>query len=103
MMMSLNESNVPKAVFTPGLEIDSSENCLGVLHRKFKFAITAKLKVSCFQLLKQSLTAFLEIEYPLLISIESKLATYHHMVVIWREMAIDCESMFMFVETNVWY
>jgi hypothetical protein len=33
----------------------------------------------------------------MLISVESKLATYHHVVVVWREMAIDYESMYMYM------
>jgi hypothetical protein len=87
--MSLNESNVPKKVFKPDLEIDSIEKCLWVLCKKFKFATTAKLKVSRSKSLKQSLIALLEIKFPLLVSIKSKLATYHNAVVVWREMVID--------------
>ncbi len=33
--------------------------------------------------------ALLEIKFPMLISVESKLATYHHVVVVWREMVFD--------------
>jgi hypothetical protein len=32
----------------------------------------------------------------MLVSVESKLATYHHVVVVWREMVIDYESMYMY-------
>jgi hypothetical protein len=39
------------------------------------------------------LKALLEIKFPVLISVESKLASYHHVVVVWREMVIDYESM----------
>jgi hypothetical protein len=35
----------------------------------------------------------LEIEFPMLISVESKAAAYQHVVVVWREMVIDYESM----------
>ncbi len=45
-----------------------------------------------FQCLKQSLKALLDIKFPMLISAESKFATYHHVVVVWREMVIDYES-----------
>ncbi len=38
----------------------------------------------------------LEIKFPLLISVESKFATYHHVVVVWREMIIDYESMYTY-------
>jgi hypothetical protein len=36
----------------------------------------------------------------MLISVESKLATYHHVVVVWREMVIDYESMYMYPLTE---
>jgi hypothetical protein len=91
IMMSLNELEVPKKVFKPGLEIDLIERCLWVLCTRFKFVTTSKLKVSRFQSLKQSLTALLETKFPMLISVESKLATYHHVVVVWIEMVIDYE------------
>ena len=47
--------------------------------------------------MKQSLNALLEIKFPMLILVESKLATYHHVVIVWREMVIDYESMYMLV------
>jgi hypothetical protein len=50
--------------------------------------------------LKQSLKALLEIKFPILISVESKFATYHHVVVVWREMVIDYESMYMYPLTE---
>jgi hypothetical protein len=37
----------------------------------------------------------------MLISVESKLATYHHVVVVWREMEIDYESMYTYPLTEV--
>jgi hypothetical protein len=46
------------------------------------------------------LKALLEIKFPMLISVESKFATYHHVVVVWREMVIDCESMYMYPLTE---
>jgi hypothetical protein len=52
-----------------------------------------KLNIKYFQCLKRSLAALLEIKFPLLISVESILATYHHVVGVWREMVIDYESM----------
>jgi hypothetical protein len=36
----------------------------------------------------------------MLISVESKFATYHHVVVVWREMVIDYESMYMYPSTE---
>jgi hypothetical protein len=36
----------------------------------------------------------------MLISVEGKLATYHHVVVVWREMVIDYESKYMYPLTK---
>ncbi len=53
-----------------------------------------------FQCLKQSLKALLEIKFPMLISVESKFSTFHQVVVVWREMVIDYESMYMHPQTE---
>jgi hypothetical protein len=36
----------------------------------------------------------------MLISVESKLAIYHHVVVVWREMVVDYESMYTYPLTE---
>jgi hypothetical protein len=36
----------------------------------------------------------------MLISVESKFATYHHVVVVWREMVIDYESIYIYPLTE---
>jgi hypothetical protein len=100
LMESLNESNVPKAILKLSLGINSIQKCLWILRKKFKFRTTKKLNIKNFQCLKQSLTALLEIKFPMLISVESKLATYHHVVVVWREMVIDYESMYTYPLTD---
>ncbi len=96
IMKSLNESYVPKKVFTPVLEFDLIEKCLWTLCKKFNFATITKVKVSSFQSLKPTLPALLEIKFPMLILVERKLATYHHMVVVWQQRVIDYKSMFMY-------
>jgi hypothetical protein len=96
----LNESNISKKVFTPGLEIDSIEKCPWILCKKFNFATKTKVKVTRFQSLKSTLAAFLEIKFPMLILVESKLATYHHVVVVWQQRVIDYESMFTYPLTE---
>ncbi len=95
LMKLLNESFVPKAVLTPSLGIDSIQKCLWTLRKKFKFQTTKKINYKHFQYLNQSLKVLLDIMFPMLISVESKFATYHHVVVVWREMVIDYESMYM--------
>ncbi len=96
LMKSLNESFVPNAVLTPSLGIDSIQMCPWILRKKFKFQTTKKINYKHFQCLKLSLKALLEIKFPMLISVESKFATYHHLVVVWREMVIDYESMYTY-------
>jgi hypothetical protein len=59
-----------------------------------------KLNIKHFQCLKHSLKALLEIKVSMLISVESKLATYHHVEVVWREMVIDYESMYTYLLTK---
>ncbi len=44
--------------------------------------------------------ALLEIKFSMLISVESKLATYYHVVVVWREMVIDYESLYTYPLTE---
>jgi hypothetical protein len=92
LMESLNESNVPKAVLKPNLGTDSIQKCLWILRKKFNLQTTKKLNMY-FQCLKLSLAVLLEIKFPMLISVKSKLAIYHHVVVVWRDMVIDYESM----------
>ncbi len=100
LMKSLNESYVPKSVLKPSLGIDSIQKCLWILFKKFNFQTTTKLNIKYFKCLKHSLKALLEIKFPMLISVESKLATYHHVVVVWREMVIDYESMYTYPLTK---
>jgi hypothetical protein len=82
LMKSLNESFVPKAVLTPNLGSNSIQKCLLILGKKFKFQTTKKNNYKHFQCLKQSLKAILEIKFHILISVESKFATNHHVVVV---------------------
>ncbi len=100
LMKSLRESFVPKAVLTPSLGTNSIQKCLWILRKKFKFQTTKKINYKNFQCLKQSLKTLLEIKFPMLISVESKFATYHHVVVVWREMVIDYESMYTYPLTE---
>jgi hypothetical protein len=95
-MNLLIESSVPEAVLTPSLESNMIQKCLWILHKKFKFQTTKKINYKHFQCLKQSLKALLDIKFPMLTSSESKFAVYHHVVVVWREMVIDYESMYMY-------
>ncbi len=82
LMKSLNESYVPKAVLKPSLGINLIQKCLWILHKKFNFQTTKKLNIKHFKCLKHSLKALLEIKFPMLILGKSKLATYHHVVVV---------------------
>ncbi len=85
---SLNEDPIPGSFITLENVIDSTEKCLWILRKKFIFTTTKRLKVSCFNSLKLALNALLTIKFPMVISVESKQATYNHVVV----MVIDFES-----------
>jgi hypothetical protein len=100
LMKSFNQSSVPKAVLTPSLGIDLIQKCLWILRKKFKFQTTKKINYMHFQCLKQSLKALLEIKFPMLISVERKFAAYEHVIVVWREMVIDYESMYTYPLTE---
>ncbi len=50
--------------------------------------------------LAKPLLACLGIKFPMLISVDSKFATYHHVVDVWREMVTDYESMYMYPLTE---
>ncbi len=95
LIKSVTETFVPRAVLSLSLGINLIQKCLWILHKKFKFQTTKKFNKKHFQCLKQSLKALLEILFPMLISVESKFATYHHVVFVWRQMVIDYESMHM--------
>ncbi len=82
------------------LEVDSIEKSLWILQKKFSFATASKLKLSCFQCVKQSLKALLEIKFPVIISVQAQRATYNHVVVIWRKMVIDFESKYIYPLTE---
>jgi hypothetical protein len=78
----LNNKKVPNGVIKGNLEVDSIEKCLWIPRKKFHFARTSPLKLSCFQCVKQSLKALLEIKFPVIISVQAQRATYNHVVVI---------------------
>jgi hypothetical protein len=101
IMKSLNELNVPQKVFKLGLEIDSIEKCLWILHKKIIFATTTTVKVNRFRSWKPTLGVLLEIKFPMLILVESKLATYHHVIVVWEQRVIDYETMFTLTEESL--
>jgi hypothetical protein len=65
----LNDKKVPNCVIKGNLEVDSIEKSLLIPRKKFSFATTLKLKLSCFQCVKQSLKALLEIKFPAIISV----------------------------------
>jgi hypothetical protein len=89
---SLNEALIPGSVITSENVIDSIEKCLWILRKKFDFRTTKRLKVSHFNSLKLALNALLTIKFPMVISVESRQATYNHVVVVWQKMVIDFES-----------
>ncbi len=96
----LKEDSVPKAVFCKGKWIDLIQKCLWILRKKFKFATTRNIKLNLFHSLKLTLQALSAIKFPMLISVESRQATYNHVVVVWRNMVIDFECMHTYALTE---
>jgi hypothetical protein len=88
LMKSLSESYVPKAVLKPSLGIDFRSAC-GFYLRNSTFR-PQKTERQAFSVFEALIESDLGTKFPLLISVESKLA---HVVVVWREMVIDYESM----------
>jgi hypothetical protein len=96
----LHEKKVPNGVIKGSLEVDSIEKAYGSCKRSSFFATTLKLKLSCFQCVKQSLKALLEIKFSVIISVQAQRTTYNHVVVIWRKMVIDYESKYIYPLTE---
>jgi hypothetical protein len=68
----LNYKKVPNGVIKGDLEVDSIEKRLWILQKKFHFATLSTLKLSCFQCVRQSLKALLEIKNPVIISVQAQ-------------------------------
>jgi len=100
LLTRLNVNCVPDAVIGKETGINSINKCLWILRLKFKFATTTRIKVSRFQSLKETLKALLAIQFPMLISVESRNATYNHVVVVWKKMVIDFETKHTFTLTE---
>ena len=92
LQRSLNESSIPASVIHGNKVIDSIEKCLWILRKKFKYNTTTTLKVTRFSSLKMALNALLKIKFPMVISVNSRQATYNHVVVVWQNKVIDFES-----------
>ncbi len=93
ILASFNEVQLPRAIMSHSFGINSIEKCLWIIRTKFNFATTSKLRVAEFQSLKQSLNALFKIKFPMIIAVHRRLASYIHVVVVWRHKIIDFESM----------
>ena len=100
IMNALSESEVPKSIMNGAKEVDSIEKCLWILRKKFNFATTTKLKVGCFQNIKQSLAALAKMKFPVVISVESTRTMYNHVVVVWNEVVFDYEAKYTYPLTE---
>jgi hypothetical protein len=99
LMKSLNESYVPKAVLTPSLRINLFQKCLWILPKKLNFQ-TTKTEHQAFSVFEALIESAYRRKFPMLISVENKLAPYHHVVVVWKEMVVDYESMYTYPLTK---
>ncbi len=97
---TLGESCVPKAVIKSCGEIDSIEKSLWILRKKIKFSTTSAFQIQRFQNLQEAIDILRIMKFSLIISVMGTHACYHHVVVFWRGMIIDCESKCTFLLTN---
>ena len=88
----LGESCVPKAVLKSCREIDSIEKSVWILHKKIKVGTTSALQIERFQVLQVAVNVLKMMKVSLIISVKGTHACYHNVVVTWRGMIIDYES-----------
>ena len=92
LQLALNESFIPASVIHADKVIDSIEKCMWILRKKFNYSTTTKIKVSQFSSLKWAFSVLSTMKFPMVISVNSRQATYNHVVVVWQNKVIDFES-----------
>jgi hypothetical protein len=100
LMKSLNESLVPRDFFIIKLRKQFDSEVPVDSTSEVQVSDHTKNNYKHIQCLKQSLKAFFEIKLPMLISVESKFAIYHHVVVNLRQIVVDYESMYTYPLTE---
>jgi hypothetical protein len=96
LMEQLHQKCMPKAVLNIHCTVNPIKKCLWILQRKFRFMATSKLRSSCLISVKRSVSYLSRLKFPAIILVNSKLANYKHVVIVWRNMVIDYESEYVY-------
>jgi hypothetical protein len=91
---------VPKIVCNHFSQVNSTQKCLWILRKQFKFMSTKNMKVLYFTSIKNTLQILQSCHFPILLLVNSKNAVYDHIVVIWQGKVIDYESENIYMLTN---
>jgi hypothetical protein len=96
LLEQLDEKCIPKAVLNIHCIVNPIEKCLWVLRRKFRFVTTSKIRSSCLISVKRLVSYLSQLKFPVIISVNSKLANYEHVVIVWHNTVIDYESEYIY-------
>jgi hypothetical protein len=100
LMEQLHEKCMPKALLNVYCTVNPIKKCLWILQRKFRFTTLSKLRSSCLTSVKRSVSYLSWLNFPAISLVNSKLANYKHVVIVWHNMVIDYESEFIYIFTE---
>jgi hypothetical protein len=100
LMEQLHEKCMPKAVLNIHCTVNPIKKCLWILRCKFRFTAMSKLRSSCLTSVKRSVSYLSQLKFPAIILVNSKLANYEHVVIVWHNMVIDYESEYIYKVTE---
>ena len=84
---------IPKKVHKSDV-VDSIQQSLWILRKKFRFNTTSALKKEKVNTVKRTFQLLDQAHFPMLIGVKSDQAAYEHVVVVWNKRIIDYESMY---------
>jgi hypothetical protein len=92
LMEQIHEKCVPIVVLNIHCTVNPIKKCLWILRLKFRFTTMSKLRSSCLTSVKRSVSYLSWLKLPAIILVNSKLANYKHVIIVWCNMVIDYES-----------
>ncbi len=99
-MYKVGETFVPKNVYKKGGGVDSIEKSIWVLHKKFHFIFTSRMKESSFKNLQNTMNFFSNVKFPVIVAVRGTFACYHHVIVVWNNVVYDYELKNRYPLTN---
>lgn len=91
-MAELQETSIPKKVWSKSKITNKIQLILWILRKKFKFDTTSSLKTQSLNQIQVTYEILTKFKFPVLISCSAKETQYSHVVVIWDNKIIDYES-----------